>query len=220
MLFKKSTRYQYAAFAAKRGKMSDDARKALRSRLIASRKAFAQETPLLAQEAEQAAQDRILACRAWQNARSVGLYVPIRGELSTRRLLQAAWREGRRCLLPRCLSGGAEAWGQMAFHDCPDEGALLPGSFGILEPDPARCPVADEPPDLLVVPAVALDRDGYRLGYGGGYYDRLLARSGWENVRTLGLVFALQVVDRLERRPWDRPLCGLATEEELTWLRD
>ena len=200
--------------------MSDDARQALRSRLIASRKALASETPLLAQTKARLAQERVMACPAWREARSVGLYVPIRGELSTARLCEAAWREGRRCLLPRCLPGGAEARGQMAFHDCPGEDALLPGSFGILEPDPARCPVVAEPPDLLIVPAVALDRDGYRLGYGRGYYDRLLARPGWEGVRTLGLVFALQVVDRLERRPWDRPLCGLATEEELTWLRD
>ena len=200
--------------------MNNDARQALRSQLIASRKAFVRKTPRLAQEAEYAAQERVLACQAWQEARSVGLYMPIRGELSTARLREAAWREGRRCLLPRCLPGGAEARGQMDFHDCPGEDALLSGSFGILEPDPARCPVVDEPPDLLIVPAVALDRDGYRLGYGGGYYDRLLARPGWEGVRTLGLVFALQVVERLERRPWDRPLCGLATEEELTWLRD
>ena len=199
--------------------MSDDARQPLRSRMIAARKAFARQTPLLAQEAAQQAQQRILACRAWQEARSVGLYVPVRSELSTALLCEAAWREGRRCLLPRCLTGGAEARGQMEFHDCPGEDALLPGSFGIPEPDPARCPVAAGPPDLLIVPAVALDRDGYRLGYGGGYYDRLLARPGWEGVRTLGLVFALQLVDRLDRRPWDRPLDGLATEEELTGLR-
>ena len=200
--------------------MNDDARQSLRKQLIAARKAFVQQTPRLAQEAAEKAQDRILSSRAWQEARSVGLYVPIRGELSTTLLREAAWREGRRCLLPRCLPGGAEAKGQMEFHDCPGEEALLPGSFGILEPDPARCPVVAEPPDLLIVPAVALDRDGYRLGYGGGYYDRLLARPGWEGVCALGLVFAMQVVACLERRPWDRPLSGLATEEELTWLRD
>lgn len=90
------------------------------------------------------------------------------------------------------------------------------GHYGILEPDPALPQLLAENIDLLLVPAVAIDRGGYRLGYGGGYYDRLRADPCWRQIPTIGIVFDFAYVDSLPIDPWDLPLDAVCTELGLT----
>jgi len=108
----------------------------------------------------------------WQGSRTVLAYWPMGSELDIRPLLRLAWQEGKRLLLPRCV-----------FHPrglalCPvkSEAELLPGAYGIPEPTPGIGPVPPCQVDLALVPVVAMDEDGFRLGNGGGFYDRLLPR--------------------------------------------
>ena len=74
----------------------------------------------------------------------------------------------------------------------------------ILEPDRV---------DLILVPCVACDLRGYRLGYGGGFYDRLLSAPEWKEKPTIGIVFQSAVVSELAIDPWDHPLQGICTEQ-------
>ncbi len=188
---------------------------ALRKSLLARRKALPPEE---ARERSEAAQALVLADPAWRAARSVALYHAVRGELDTRTLRTAALAEGKQLLLPRTVP---EEKGTMRLLPCADETTLLPGMFGIMEPDPAACPPEPQGgwlPDLLVVPALAYDLKGFRLGMGGGYYDRLLARPAMRGAKRLGLVYSFQLLDALPVEAWDLPVHGVCTEKELLWL--
>ncbi|MGE4297322.1 MAG: 5-formyltetrahydrofolate cyclo-ligase [Desulfovibrionaceae bacterium] len=201
----------------------------IRKRLLATRLAMGPEQVAAKSRAAQA---RILALPAWAEARDVLLYVDFRNEVGTRDLLESAWRAGKRVLLPRCRRE-AGARGEMNLAVARSAADLCPGAYGIPEPDPGTCPaLARCAPDVAVIPAVAYDRHGFRLGYGGGYYDRLLAPPmdsgagggasgpGVDMRRTLriGLAFAFQVCDALPVDPWDMPVHALCTEEALLWL--
>jgi 5-formyltetrahydrofolate cyclo-ligase len=87
-----------------------------------------------------------------------------------------------------------------------------PGRWGIREPDPARCPAIDPlEVDLVLLPGVAFDRRGGRLGYGAGFYDRLLTRLRTDCVRVAG-AFSLQVVAEVPLEPHDQRFQCLVTE--------
>lgn len=163
------------------------------------------------------AQAHLLRAPVWQSARYVALYAAVRGEIGTQTLLRTAWDSGKTVLLPRVLPPSEAGAGQMVFAVCNGEADLVPGCFGIPEPA-ACCPAWDQAPDLLVLPAVGLDRKGVRLGYGGGYYDRFLRRKNWRKMPRIGLVFALQIVETVPCDPWDIRVDALLSEEALLWL--
>jgi 5-formyltetrahydrofolate cyclo-ligase len=102
----------------------------------------------------------------------------------------------------------------LAFHSCT-EAALRPGFRAIPEP-PGTLPEAR--PDLLLVPLLAVDRAGNRLGQGGGHYDRTLAalRTG-RPVPAIGLAWDMQLVEAVPRAPWDQPLDAIATPTRFLW---
>ncbi len=189
----------------------------LRKTLLARRAAQSAE---VCAAASHAAQQHLLADPAWQAAQQVVLYMPIRNELDTTLLLDAAWNAGKTVFLPRCEP---DCPGEMCLAPCTCTADLAPGAYGIHEPHPARCPAVnpDAPgfaPNLAVIPGVAFTRAGLRLGFGGGYYDRFLARPALANTRLVGFAYTFQIVDALPAEPWDRPVHALCTETSLTWL--
>lgn len=163
------------------------------------------------------AQRRLMASALWKEARSVALYVGIRGELATGALLEAAWGQGYTVWLPRVR---ASSHGRMDFVACGSVEQLRPGPFGLREPYAALPGFgpgdAGFAPDLAVLPGMAFDRQGGRLGYGGGYYDRFL-ESGMVCPR-VGLCFDFQIVGALPLAPWDQRVHYLCTEERLLCL--
>ena len=95
------------------------------------------------------------------------------------------------------------------------ETPLLPGPFGILEPE-TKLSVPSSEVDIFFLPGIAFDREGGRLGYGKGYFDRLLAERNARGTR-VGLAFSDQLVERVPTGPHDRPMHYLVTEEG--WVR-
>jgi len=73
--------------------------------------------------------------------------------------------------------------------------------------------------DLMLVPAVACDVRGYRLGYGGGYYDRLFSQPQWQQVPAIGIVFEYARLPSLPKDVWDRPMTGICSESGLFLAR-
>ena len=155
--------------------------------------------------AARAAGRRVLAHPRLRRRRTVGSYCACRGELGTAALNRALLRRGHRVALP-VIAGG----GRMAFYALQRGVCLQRGAFGIPAPRPVparRVPAARL--ELLLVPLVAFDRRGRRLGMGGGYYDRLLAAH--PRLQTVGLAYDFQEVPRLHSQRWDRPLTEIIT---------
>lgn len=215
-----------------------DIRNAVRAELLRRRKAL---DPAEEQRRSAAVQRRVLGLPEWLDAATVALYVAARKEVSTDLLLEDAWKRGKDVLLPRCLPPCAGE-GLMEFVLCRNAGELKAGAFGLLEPGPS-CPALPREgwtgrdfsgafvppsqtgvdgrawrlPDLILVPAVGISPAGARLGYGKGFYDRLLALPGWSAARRLALVHGFQIAD-FPSGPFDMPMHGYATEKELVWL--
>jgi 5-formyltetrahydrofolate cyclo-ligase len=164
----------------------------LRRRILAAMQALPPSRRALEEELVQAA---VQAEPAWVQARTVLLYKAVAPELSVVGLTNAAWRAGKRVLFPRVSGPGA-----LALHEVGSWGQLAPGRFGIPEPAAALPAVEPADVDLAIVPGVAWDADGHRLGRGGGYYDRLVPRLGGP---AWGVGFACQRVGRLPREEWD-----------------
>ncbi len=109
--------------------------------------------------------------------------------------------------LPRCVDR------DLVWHRYdPSVNTLQPGAFGIWEPAADWPQLVAAAVDLILVPCVGCDRAGYRLGYGGGFYDRLLADPAWARIPTIGITFSPMWVDTLPIDPWDRPLDRICTE--------
>ncbi|MBL1209073.1 5-formyltetrahydrofolate cyclo-ligase [Geminocystis sp. GBBB08] len=113
------------------------------------------------------------------------------------------------CGLPRC-QGKSLMWHQWQWGD-----KLRPNSYGIYEPLPNYPLIDITTVDLILVPAVMCDRNGYRLGYGGGYYDRMLELPSWQNIPTIGIVFNFAYVPQLPYESWDKPLNYICTESTM-----
>ncbi|HVL79221.1 MAG TPA: 5-formyltetrahydrofolate cyclo-ligase [Sphingomicrobium sp.] len=93
---------------------------------------------------------------------------------------------------------------------------LEPGPFGIMQPARRHPPVE---PDLVLVPLIAVDREGTRLGRGKGHYDRALARLRKSGARLIGVGWVLQLLDQpIPTDPWDIPLDGFASPDRLEWF--
>ena len=147
-----------------------------------------------------------------RTARSVMLYLPARGEVDTWPLLDHFWTRGSEVLLPRCCNGRP---GIMEAYAVTSRDELGPGCFGLIEPrsDLAR-PVPAPEPEVILVPALAFDRRGYRLGFGGGYYDRFLPTltcTPW----LVGPAYGFQLLDEVPVEPWDCPVQLVVTPESI-----
>jgi len=144
----------------------------------------------------------------WSQVNVVAGYFSTRNEPDLTELVATG---NRRWAFPRCV-GTALAWHFWATGE-----PLVRGAYGIREPEAIATVCAPEQVDVLLVPAVACDARGFRLGYGGGFYDRLLSLPEWQTVRAIGVTFEFAFVPELPADPWDRPLAGVCTEAGLRW---
>ncbi|MFD0692166.1 5-formyltetrahydrofolate cyclo-ligase [Actinomadura fibrosa] len=150
--------------------------------------------------------DALLSAPEVEMAGTVAAYVSVGSEPDTRGLLFALWKRGAYVLLPRLLPDGDLDW---ASYEGPD--SLAPGPRGLLEPtEPPRGPGAVGSADVVLVPALAVDRTGMRLGRGGGSYDRVLSRVG-PAILTVGLVYDAELVPSLPAEPHDQRVRAVVT---------
>ena len=147
------------------------------------------------------AADRFLDSIAVEPPCDVSGYWPIQGELDPRPLLTRLLQRGCRCALPVIV--GREL--PLLFREWRSGDALANGPFGTSEPGPEAAEII---PEILVVPLLAFDDRGYRLGYGGGYYDRTLRslRRGAQKCVAVGLAYAGQEVETVPVSEMDERL--------------
>lgn len=153
------------------------------------------------------AQELLLSTAAFAGAKSLALYSPIQNEISTNWIFAAAVAQGKTVFYPRVRGAVLE------LVPVRTQAELQQGSFGVMEPAPTLAATAAVP-ELILVPGVAFDRRGHRLGYGRGYYDRYLGRSP-SSMLKFGFCYAFQLCDRLPDDDHDQRLDALVTESEV-----
>lgn len=155
---------------------------------------------------------RLLVTSEWQAATTISTYVGVKSEVATLPLIVAAFAAGKRVAVPVVEGGGIRLYRIDGVDD------LAPAPFGLLEPRrelrrKARSMVATTI-KLFLVPGVAFDTAGGRLGYGKGYYDSLLSRVK-PHIPTIGLAYDVQVVPAVPMSPTDVRLGAVLTESAL-----
>lgn len=149
--------------------------------------------------------EAVAASASYRYADTVLGYAPIGCEIDVWPFLERAISEGKRVALPRTHGEGV-----MTFHYVGTLGEAEPtGAFGIREPREDAPLYEGEGTALMLVPGMVFDRDGFRIGYGGGYYDRFLRG---RRVATLGIVYRDFILARLPRGRYDRAVGALATD--------
>ncbi len=138
-------------------------------------------------------------------AGTIAAYLSVGTEPQTTALVFALWKRGNYVLLPVLRDDYDLDW---ASYEGPD--SVAPGPYGLLQPtEPVRGVTAIASADFVIVPALAVARDGHRLGRGGGCYDRALARVG-QPVLTVALVYDTELLDSVPVGPHDQPVRAVA----------
>ena len=172
---------------------------------ISSEKRLLREKYALPEVETERAAERLLTFPPFLRAKSVFCYVSGKNELSTWPLLRFCLERGVTLCVPRCYPGR-----EMRAHVITSENQLTPGFYGLLEP-PEDAPVLENP-EIAIVPGLAFDRIGYRLGRGGGYYDRWLAG---RDCLKIGLCRTGALADSLPRDAYDQRVDMICTPEEI-----
>ena len=174
------------------------AKAVLRRRLLAARAALPGERR---DEAGRLLRDAVLDLPEAQMAGTVAAYISVGTEPGTRSLVYALWKRGAYVLLPLLRPDNDLDW---ASYEGPD--SLAAAARGLLEPtEPPRGVAAVARADLVIIPALAADLRGRRLGRGGGSYDRVLARVGG-SVPTVALLYDDELLDEVPAGPHDQPV--------------
>lgn len=139
-----------------------------------------------------------------KRAQRICMYISLPEEVDTKKILAIVLSQKKDVILPRVVSHSS-----MKLHRIQSFDDLTLGLHGIKEPKETCAIISAHEVDLFVVPGVAFDREGYRLGRGKGYYDRLLSRA---KATKIGLAFSCQIVSRLPRERYDIPMDVVITE--------
>ncbi len=162
-------------------------------------------TPETAEAKGKAIAGHLMGTDLYRQSRCISCYVSVKQEADTHRLIRSALADGKRVGVPVVRGGG-----KLTHVEVPSLSVLEPAPFGLLEPPAstgAKIPPADF--DLVIVPGVAFDRLGNRIGQAGGYYDRFLPRTSAPKV---ALAYDFQIVDDLPVDSHDVPVDILVTE--------
>jgi 5-formyltetrahydrofolate cyclo-ligase len=154
---------------------------------------------------------------AFLKSRCVALFAPLPSEPDIHPLIEEAWAQGKRVVLPLMIKHGTKP--ELVWHEVKNwDDVVVPGPFGLREPDPLRCPrVRLAEINCAFVPGVAFDEEGFRLGRGGGFYDSFLSVAP-KVLSCVGLMFNAQKVSDVPREPHDQALRSVITEDGLIAL--
>jgi len=162
------------------------------------------------QEWSRCIQERVLASDLFCHARAVALYHSFDEEVGTQFLFDHCLATGKKVAFPQI----SDPKGPLHFFWVNHPSQLIPSKFGIAVPDETQGQAKLEEMDLMILPGLAFDREGGRLGRGKGHYDRTL--KGFLGQR-LGLAYSFQILDELPREAWDEKVNWLASEDE--WIQ-
>jgi 5-formyltetrahydrofolate cyclo-ligase len=184
-------------------------KKSIRDEMLGRRKALAATTCLGLSLRIQA---RLLASPEFAASDHLALYSPVMNEVFTEEIFSVSLRLGKKVAYPRVCEETLE------FVEVEDRSELCPGAYGILEPRGSRV-ISLASLDLLLVPGVVFDTAGHRLGYGKGFYDRVLHRRAGHAL-LVGLCFEQQLIRTLPAETHDVRMDMIITEERTLGFGD
>ncbi|WP_010287900.1 5-formyltetrahydrofolate cyclo-ligase [Kurthia massiliensis] len=154
-------------------------------------------------------QTRLLTLSSIEQANVIGLTISAFPEVETRRLIEQLWQLGKQVAVPRCKPKTHE----MDFYIFTSFEQLETVYMSLLEPVPSQTVRVDAfEIDVMIVPGIIFDQSGYRIGYGGGYYDRYLPTFKGE---TIALCFSMQMVAKVPKDSYDYPIDRIVTEKSI-----
>lgn len=155
---------------------------------------------------ERSIHERVLLLPEWQQATCVAITLAFRNECDTRMLIEQAWQEDKTVLIPKVVED------EMVFYEYRPEDQLQPNQMGIAEPTDSAHRASLDQAEFCLVPGRVYRRDGYRLGWGGGYYDRaLVTYTGCK----VSIAFSEQLLSDFEVEAFDIPVNLIVTDQEV-----
>jgi 5-formyltetrahydrofolate cyclo-ligase len=151
-------------------------------------------------------QDFLINSKEFRSAEIIGAYYAFGSEVRTDVIIEQARSIGKKLALPSIESEN------LTFYELSSGKYLVKGRFGIMEPLPYG--LIDRM-DMIVVPGIAFDKNGYRLGYGKGYYDKFLAK---RKVFSVGLGYSFQLLENLPSGEHDKKLDAISTEDGIMYV--
>jgi 5-formyltetrahydrofolate cyclo-ligase len=180
------------------------AKMALRNRMRAVREAL----PSSACDARSdEIRKRLFALAELERAETVLAFASIRNEVRTRPSMEAAWTAGKRVALPRVVGD------ELQLHLVDSKTVLVEGAFSVPEAPGEAARIWPDEVDFALVPALAVDPRGYRIGYGRGYYDKLIPQL--EHACTCALVYDFQLISEVPELPFDVAVDFVVTDERV-----
>lgn len=176
----------------------------LRSTGIAKLKQFSEEEK---KGTEKQLHAHLLTSYLWKQAETVGITISQEFEWDTMKIIETGWKQGKTVCVPKCFP----ATKGMEFYQIDTYEQLEVVYYNLLEPKRSMTKhIPPERMDSLLVPGIIFDRQGYRIGFGGGYYDRFLVK--YKN-KTASILHSSQLIDTIPKDPFDLPVDHLITEQ-------
>lgn len=156
----------------------------------------------------------LLETSLWKNANTIGITISGGFEWDTEPIIQAAWQTHKTVCVPKCMPREKK----LTFRRITKFSELEKAHFNLMEPIPEKTEtISKNNIDLLLVPGIVFDRQGYRIGFGGGYYDRFL--TDFPN-DTLSLIHSIQLIDHIPKESFDIPVGYILTEKKLLHTKE
>ena len=196
--------------------MPSEGKNQIRQKVLSRRKKVDPEALAIASELIRV---QLFQLPEYRRAKKVHCYIGLPGEVQTDQIIAGCWKDGKEVFLPYQIP--AEARLGMGRYLPGDR--LTPGAYGVLEPSPDRRDLKTHPSelDLVLVPGVAFDPGGNRIGYGKGYYDKFLnetlkgtnhQRAAFCGPLAIGLALDLQIVPKIPVSSFDIPVGAIVSE--------
>jgi 5-formyltetrahydrofolate cyclo-ligase len=153
--------------------------------------------------------NRLKQSDEYKNSTILYIYMDFKNEVITRSIIEDAHKTGKKVAIPKIIGD------EMYFYYIKSVSNLQKGYFGILEPE-TTMPAMDQD-GIMIVPGVAFDEKGYRIGYGKGYYDRFLQKH--KRFKKIAFAFELQIVEEIPYDGYDVPMDLIITEERVIQIK-
>ncbi len=149
--------------------------------------------------------EKLVSSEEWKQADTIGITISVGREVETREIIETAWHEGKKIAVPKCFPDQK----LLQFYQITSFDEVEDSFYSLKEPITSITPLVEKKEiDLLIVPGLVFDLFGYRIGFGGGYYDRFLV--DYPN-KTVSLALKAQIIEEIPRNSYDIPINKIMT---------